>query len=78
MKLVNSRGRVLLEVYGATAIDIDSKGFLDPVMYQYRGEQCGGNVRIEGLHATIEAIKADNPSAKLIGLLPEPKIQGGK
>lgn len=78
MKLVNSKGRVLLEVCGATADGLDANGALFGVMYQYRGHGISGNVSIVSLNATIEAIKLDNPSAKLSGLLPEPKMPAPK
>lgn len=72
MKLINSRGRTLLEVTSATAF-FDNTGTLDRVLYTYTGDGCGGYVDIVGLHRTIEAIKLDAPSAKLIGLLPHPR-----
>lgn len=76
MKLVNSRGRVLLEVTGATAKGIDAGGFVDTT-YQYTGDGCGGNATLVGLHNTIKAICMDAPSAKLVGMLPTPEIWNG-
>lgn len=72
MKLINSKGRVLLEVYAATAYGLDANGALCGVMYQYRGPGIGGNVSIVNLNNTIETIKLDAPSARLSGFLPEP------
>ena len=73
MKLINSRGRVLLEVTGAHAQGMDARG-LYGVTYIYIGDGCGGNVPLEQLHKTIEFIKMDAPSSKLVGLLPEPEV----
>jgi hypothetical protein len=73
MKLVNSRGRVLLEVTAAHATGIDERGFIG-VTYSYDGDGRGGNVTLVQLGRTIEAIIADNPSAKLVGYLPKPRI----
>ena len=73
MKLVNSRGRVLLEVVSAHAAGIDEHGFI-ATTYQYRGDGCGGNVDLVGLHRTINCIRLDCPSAKLVGLLPNPTV----
>ena len=71
MKLINSKGRVLLEVYAAHAKGLDACGFYG-VTYQYRGPGCGGNVDLAGLHDTIKHVQMDAPSAKLSGFLPEP------
>jgi hypothetical protein len=75
MKVINSKGRVLLEVTGAVSSGFakDGSGF-ENVTYSYRGPGMGGNVDIVGLHRTIECVKLDNPSAKIEGLLPEPRI----
>jgi hypothetical protein len=67
---------VLLEVVSIEA-DMDERGFYN-VLYTYRGDGCGGSVDIVGLHRTIEAIKADNKSAVIVGLLPQPKIRERK
>jgi hypothetical protein len=64
MKVINSRGRVLLEVTGAS--HSEKYG----VLYTYRGDGCGGNVTEAGLKLTIATIKLDAPSAKVIGALP--------
>lgn len=74
MKVINSRGRVLLEVTNATAHSVP----LDRVLYSYRGEGCGGYVDLCGLHHAIETIKADAPSARVIGELPEPTISDAR
>ena len=74
MKLINSRGRTLLEVYSASAKGIDDRGLYDTV-YNYQGPGIGGTVDIVGLHATIKHIRMDSPSAKLVGGLPEPTIR---
>ena len=73
MKLINSRGRTILEVTGATAQGVDERG-LYGVMYSYTGPGIGGYVDIVGLHRKIEVCKSDEPSGKLIGLLPDPVI----
>lgn len=69
MKLINARGRVLLEVTSAAWTDEVGSA----VMYSYRGDGVGGCNFIEGVHRLIECIKSDAPSAKLVGTLPEPK-----
>ena len=65
MKLINSRGRVLLEVEKARVVN-------DSVIYIYSGPGCGGCVDKQGLDETIRYIKLDNPSAKTVGFLPVP------
>lgn len=73
MRVVNSRGRVLLEVTGCMATGIDAHGIIG-AMYQYTGPGMGGNVDLAGLHETIGYIKADHPSVKVEGFLPQPVI----
>ena len=73
MKLVNSRGRIILEVYAATAAGIDDRGFYG-VLYSYRGPGIGGRVDIVGLQRKIECCKLDEPSGRIVGLLPAPRI----
>ena len=67
MKVLNSRGRVLLEVTGAYV------GPHGVTTYMYRGDGCGGCVTRDQLEQTIHFIKLDQPSAKVSGQLPEPK-----
>lgn len=67
MKVVNSRGRVLLEV---TGIFETQNG---ETMYRYAGDGMGGIVPLEGLKRTIECVRLDAPSAKIVGELPEAK-----
>ena len=76
MKVINRRGRVLLEVTGATAEGVDSKGLFG-VLYHYQGVGCGGSVPLEHLHKRIEFTIANHPSGKVVGVLPEPKIGFG-
>jgi len=66
MKLVNSRGRVLLEVHDARFV---AAGI---VFYSWRGPGLGGYGPLESLQRIVEVVKLDAPSAKVIGLLPEP------
>jgi len=71
MKLVNSRGRVLLEVYDARTIGAD-------VFYSWHGPGLGGYGPLVQLHRAIETVKADAPSTRVIGLLPQTdKAPGG-
>ena len=69
MRLVNSRGRVLLQVVGASRQGINGR-----TIYVYRGDGCGGHVNLETLHQTAAAITTDSPSAHWVGYLPEPEI----
>jgi hypothetical protein len=64
MKVINSRGRVLLEVRDARTLP-DGR-----VFYSWRGDGCGGYGPREHLERTIATIKADAPSARVIGTLP--------
>lgn len=73
MKLINSRGRIILEVTGATAQGVDANG-LYGVLYSYTGPGIGGCVDIVGLHRKIEICKLDEPSGRIIGELPEPVL----
>ncbi len=78
MKLVNSKGKVLLEVVSATAtIGKNTYGepCFDNVTYLYKGDGIGGNACLVNLHNTIQTIKLDCPSAKVIGFLPNPIIK---
>jgi hypothetical protein len=74
MKLVNSRGRVILEVTGATAAGIDSRG-LYGVLYSYTGPGIGGLQDLAGLQRKIEVCKMDEPSGRIVGTLPQPTIR---
>ena len=71
MKIVNSRGRVLLEVTRAVAIDIAGKTWPGDIFYCYSGDGLGGYGPLAQLHRTIQAIKTDNPSARIVGVLPQ-------
>ena len=73
MKIINSRGRVLLEVHSAIVIVRDS-GLFD-IVYQYRGPGIGGTAGRMVLHEKMESIKEKNASAKTVGFLPKPKIR---
>ena len=64
MKLINSRGRVLLEVTSATASDEYG------IIYRYKGDNCGGYTTEYELMKTIKCIQSDAPSARLVGVLP--------
>lgn len=72
MQVINSRGRVLLEVYAG-----DFDGFMEDgtgvkdEMYSYRGPGMGGYGPLTQVHRAIQTIKADHPSAKVVGLLPQ-------
>jgi hypothetical protein len=66
MKVINSRGRVLLEV--TKAVDCNHA-----ILYAYRGDGRGGYVDAVQLAHTINYIKMDHPSAKVIGELPKPE-----
>ena len=70
MKLINSRGRVILEVTDATAAGVDSRGFYG-VLYSYTGPGIGGCVDIVGLQRKIECCKLDEPSGRVVGTLPQ-------
>lgn len=67
MKVVNSRGRVLLEVTKAETIPATGETF-----YSYSGDSCGGYGPRSQLDQMIATIKSDAPSAKVIGTLPCP------
>jgi hypothetical protein len=78
MKLVNSRGRVLLHVTSADAdlVPAPNGGLMFAnTLYTYKGEGMGGYTDLVNLHRTIACVTSDNPSAKLEGLLPEPTIR---
>ena len=74
MKIINSKGRTLLEVTGAYPI-IDNKGIAD-VFYSYSGEISGYGPAAQ-IQRAFETIKADSPSAHVVGTLPEALINGG-
>lgn len=74
MKIVNSRGRVLLSVTKADAHGIRPDGALTNVLYTYSGESCGGYALIQNLRQVIRFIFENNKSAKAIGLLPTPVL----
>ena len=65
MKLINSRGRILLEVESCRIVNGNP-------IYIYSGPGCGGCVDRKGLDATVAHIQMDAPSAKRVGALPEP------
>ena len=67
MKVINSRGRVLLEVL--KAVDCPHA-----ILYRYAGDGCGGYVDAVQLAQTIHYIQMDNPSAKVIGTWPKPEV----
>lgn len=69
MKLVNSRGRILLEVTGARWLGTP---FASPLFYDYQGPGRCGCGPIESIQAEIAAVKVDSPSARLEGPLPAP------
>jgi hypothetical protein len=69
MKLINSKGRTLLEVTDARVVDYQGK---PTVFYSYRGE-ISGYGPLASLHGVIGAILADNPSGRSIGFLPRPQ-----
>ena len=71
MRLINSRGRVILEVTSASAEGIDERGFYG-VLYSYTSPGIGGRVDLVGLQRKIECYKSDEPSGHLVGKLPEP------
>ena len=73
MRLINSRGRVLLEVTSCVRY-VRPDGSELNTLYSYTGDGCGGNTTLAGLHQTIKAIQCDAPSAKLTGLLPNPSL----
>lgn len=73
MQLINNRGRVILEVTDATAQGVDERG-LYGVLYSYTGPGIGGRVDILGLHRKIQCCKLDEPSGKIVGTLPQPRI----
>lgn len=73
MKLINSRGRIILEVTDATAQGVDARG-LYGVMYSYTGPGIGGYTDIVGLQRKIECCKLDEPSGRVVGLLPQARI----
>ncbi len=81
MTIVNSRGRVLLEVYAAEAVN-PTQGLygrtVAEVFYSYRGPGIGGYGPLMQLDRTIKTIIADSPSAKRIGLLPQVSNYNGE
>ena len=76
MKLINSRGRVILEVISATAQGIDKRGFYG-VLYARKTRTAMRLVSLCNLNQAIDYAKSNNPGAKLVGFLPEPKLKGG-
>jgi hypothetical protein len=74
MKLINSRGRTILEVYDATAQGVAGSGLFG-ILYSYRGPGIGGNVDIIGLQRKIECCRMDEPSGRIVGELPQPRIR---
>lgn len=81
MKLINSRGRLLLEVYAAEVVNptqgLDGR-IVAEVFYSYRGPGIGGYGPLMQLDNTIRSIIADNPSAKRVGLLPQVSNYNGE
>lgn len=81
MKVVNRRGRVLLEVTRADVVnrhlDLNGRTVAD-LVYTYKGPGIGGYGPLLQLHRTIHTIQADCPSAKVVGLLPEPTNYSGE
>lgn len=68
-KLVNSRGRTLLEVTSASMVEYQGAPC---VFYSYKGDGCGGYGPIDSLNAMVRTIQADAPSARIVGQLPTP------
>lgn len=74
MKIVNSRGRVLLTVTACRRY-VHRDGSEARTVYDYSGPGMGGcNVDLTSLHRTIAALKLDCPSARAVGLLPNPTL----
>ena len=63
MKLINSRGRVLLDVYAAEMVG-------DTILYLYADRTCGGCTDAIGIARNIRAVHRDNPGAREVGALP--------
>lgn len=73
-QVVNSRGRVLLQVTGADCAGVDEHGCID-ILYTYKGDGIGGYTDIVNLGRTVQTIIMDSPSAHVIGSLPNPTIR---
>lgn len=69
MKVINARGRTLLEVTAA-------QFYQGRVTYSYRGDGFGGTTYAEGIQAQVNIIKGYSKSAKVVGTLPEPPVAG--
>lgn len=69
MKIYSQRGSLLLHVTHARTVEYIG---VPTVFYSYTGRGCGGYGPRESLDATIAAIKADAPRARIVGALPEP------
>lgn len=61
IKVLNSRGRILLEV--TEVVEDATHGRL----YTFKGEGCGGLLPRSGLESLIACIKLDAPSAHVVG-----------
>ncbi len=71
MKLVNSRGRVILEVTKAELNPNPRPGGA-AILYTYTGGGMGGYTDLPNLLRKIEYVKLDHPSAREVGELPKP------
>lgn len=81
MKLVNSKGRLLLEVYSAEVVNPTTGLYgrtVAEVFYSYRGPGIGGYGPLMQLDRTIRTVIADYPSAKRVGLLPQVNNYNGE
>lgn len=72
LQVINSRGRLLLEVYRADVVPADAYMNAGAIHYSYRGDGCGGCGPREAIERTIAIVKSDAPSAKVIGEWPIP------
>lgn len=76
MKVIDSKGCVLLDVYGATAKGLDEWGLYD-VMYDYTRDGVHGRQTLLGLDRLIAVIKLEAPDVDTVGLLPQPVVLKG-
>ena len=65
MKMINSKGRVLMQVTRADSV-------AGRTLYTYTGDGIGGYTDWDGLQRTIATVKADAPSARVVGTVPLP------
>lgn len=67
LRVINSRGRVLLEVYDVRTVNY--RGGNVP-FYSCRGDGCGGYGPAESVASMVATMLADAPSGRVVGELP--------